>query len=135
MRPVFYIMLFLPMGITNGYAVVSLAYMLSQAGVSVGAIAGLVGLSLLPQTWRAIWAPLVDATLSVRGWYLISAVTSGLLMAATADLPGATYVGPGGLAEMSGHPGVVTSTPLSRDKDAQRRLWELSEETTGIRYP
>ena len=87
LRPVYYIMLFLPMGIANGYAVVSLAYMLSQAGVSVGAIAGLVGLSLLPQTWRAIWAPLVDATLSARGWYLISAVTSGALMAATAFVP------------------------------------------------
>ena len=56
-------------------------------------------------------------------------------MAATADLPGATYVGPGGLGEMSGHPQVVTSNGLSRDEDAQRRLWELSEETTGVRYP
>jgi hypothetical protein len=36
---------------------------------------------------------------------------------------------------MSGAPRVVTSTRLSRDEDAQRRLWELSEETTGIRYP
>ncbi len=56
-------------------------------------------------------------------------------MAATADLPGATYVGPGGLGELSGAPQVVTSTRLSHDEDAQRRLWELSEETTGIRYP
>ncbi|HEY1837213.1 MAG TPA: MFS transporter [Rhizomicrobium sp.] len=87
LRPVLYIALFLPMGLTNGYAVVSLAYLLSQAGVSVGAIAGLVGLSLLPQTWRALWAPLVDATLSVRVWYLISATVSGVLMAATAFVP------------------------------------------------
>ena len=58
-----------------------------------------------------------------------------VLMAATADLPGATYVGPGGLGEMRGAPQVVTSTRLSRDEDAQRRLWELSEQTTGIRYP
>jgi NAD(P)-dependent dehydrogenase (short-subunit alcohol dehydrogenase family) len=58
-----------------------------------------------------------------------------VLMAATADLPGATYVGPGGLGELQGHPQVVTSTGLSRDADAQRRLWELSEETTGISYP
>jgi NAD(P)-dependent dehydrogenase (short-subunit alcohol dehydrogenase family) len=58
-----------------------------------------------------------------------------VLMAATADLPGATYVGPGGLGEMSGAPQVVTSTRLSNDEDAQRRLWELSEQTTGIRYP
>jgi len=58
-----------------------------------------------------------------------------VLMAATADLPGATYVGPGGLGEMGGHPQVVTSARLSRDEDAQRRLWELTEETTGISYP
>jgi NAD(P)-dependent dehydrogenase (short-subunit alcohol dehydrogenase family) len=57
------------------------------------------------------------------------------LMAATADLPGATYVGPGGLGEMSGAPRVVTSSAASRDEDAQRRLWELSEKTTGISYP
>jgi NAD(P)-dependent dehydrogenase (short-subunit alcohol dehydrogenase family) len=57
------------------------------------------------------------------------------LMAATAELPGATYVGPGGLAELGGSPRVVTSARRSHDEEAQRRLWELSEETTGIRYP
>jgi NAD(P)-dependent dehydrogenase (short-subunit alcohol dehydrogenase family) len=58
-----------------------------------------------------------------------------MLMAATADLPGATYVGPAGLGELGGSPGVVTSGRLAHDEDAQRRLWELSEETTGIHYP
>jgi PAT family beta-lactamase induction signal transducer AmpG len=87
LRPVLYAMLFMPMGITNGYTVVALAYLLAQAGVSVGLIAGLVGLSLLPSIWRAVWAPLVDTTLSVRGWYLISTAASGLLMAATGFIP------------------------------------------------
>ena len=87
LRPVLYLMLFVPMGITNGYAVVALAYLLSQSGVTVGAIAGLVGWSLMPQTWRAVWAPLVDATLSVRAWYLISASVSGILMAITGFIP------------------------------------------------
>jgi NAD(P)-dependent dehydrogenase (short-subunit alcohol dehydrogenase family) len=57
------------------------------------------------------------------------------LMAATADLPGATYVGPGGLGEMGGAPQVTTSTRLSRDAEAQRALWELSERTTDVSYP
>jgi len=87
LRPVLYAMLFMPMGITNGYTVVALSYLLSHAGVSVGLIAGFVGLSLLPSTWRAMWAPLVDTTLSVRGWYLISASASGLLLAATGFVP------------------------------------------------
>jgi MFS transporter, PAT family, beta-lactamase induction signal transducer AmpG len=87
LRLVLYAMLFMPMGITNGYTVVVLAWLLSKAGVSVGLIAGFVGLSLFPQTWRAVWAPVVDTTLSIRGWYLISASTTGLLMAATAFIP------------------------------------------------
>ena len=57
------------------------------------------------------------------------------LMAATADLPGSTYVGPSGLGEMSGTPQVVTPRRLALDEVAQRRLWEISEEVTGITYP
>ena len=57
------------------------------------------------------------------------------LMAATADLPGGTYVGPGGPGQAGGRPRIVGSTPLARDEMAQRRLWELSEETVGLTWP
>ena len=57
------------------------------------------------------------------------------LMAATADLPGSTYVGPSNLFQMRGLPTVVTPRRLARDREAQRRLWELSEAATGIHYP
>lgn len=57
------------------------------------------------------------------------------LMAATADLPGSTYVGPGGPGEMSGAPRIVKPRALARDPETQRRFWELSEETVGLRYP
>ncbi|MFC6287259.1 oxidoreductase [Nocardioides sp. GCM10027113] len=57
------------------------------------------------------------------------------LMAATADLPGSTYCGPSGFHEQRGLPQVVGCTRLARDEQAQRRLWELSEETTGVRFP
>jgi NAD(P)-dependent dehydrogenase (short-subunit alcohol dehydrogenase family) len=57
------------------------------------------------------------------------------LMAATADLPGATYVGPDGPLEWGGRPRVTRSDKLSYDETAQRRLWQLSEETVGITYP
>lgn len=87
LRPVVFAMLFIPMGIATGYIQVALAYLLSQAGVSVGAIAGFVGLCLVPQTWRAMWSPLVDTTLSVRAWFFISVVATGLLMAVTAFVP------------------------------------------------
>ncbi|MDF9715907.1 SDR family NAD(P)-dependent oxidoreductase [Nocardioides sp. ChNu-153] len=57
------------------------------------------------------------------------------IMAATADLPGGTYCGPGGFRGIRGKPRVVGSTALSRDAEAQRQLWELSEETVGLTWP
>jgi NAD(P)-dependent dehydrogenase (short-subunit alcohol dehydrogenase family) len=57
------------------------------------------------------------------------------LMAATADLPGSTYVGPDGPLQMRGSPKIVTTSRGARDRTAQRRLWEISEEATGVHYP
>ena len=57
------------------------------------------------------------------------------LMAATDDLPGGTYVGPGGRGQSSGPPRIVDTSALARDEMAQRRLWELSEETVGLAWP
>ena len=57
------------------------------------------------------------------------------LMAATADLPGTTYVGPDGLLQLRGYPRIVKPRRLAQDEEAQRQLWELSEAATGIRYP
>ena len=58
-----------------------------------------------------------------------------ILMAATADLPGGTYVGPGGFAQMRGLPGVVAPGKLARDPEVARRLWELSERATNVLFP
>lgn len=57
------------------------------------------------------------------------------LMAATADLPGSTYVGPDGPLQLWGSPRIVGARPLARDREAARQLWELSQEATGVRYP
>ncbi|SEB83574.1 Short-chain dehydrogenase [Nocardioides exalbidus] len=57
------------------------------------------------------------------------------LMAATEDLPGGTYVGPSGLGQGSGAPGIVGATALAHDEMAQRRLWELSEKTVDLTWP
>jgi len=57
------------------------------------------------------------------------------LMAATADLPGSTYCGPSGPGEAYGTPQVVGCSRLARDREAARRLWEISEQATEIRYP
>jgi NAD(P)-dependent dehydrogenase (short-subunit alcohol dehydrogenase family) len=57
------------------------------------------------------------------------------LYAATApDLPGGTYVGPDGFAEQRGHPKPVSPNRAARDEDVARRLWEVSEQMTGVRF-
>lgn len=86
-HPILFLILFLPLGITNGYVVVTLAYILSHAGVSVSAVAALVAWSLFPQTWKVVWAPIVDTTLNNKLWYLVSAVVVGIFMTATAMVP------------------------------------------------
>lgn len=57
------------------------------------------------------------------------------LMAATADLPGNTFVGPGGFRQLSGRPRTVGRSRLARNADHARRLWEISEDTVDLRYP
>ncbi|GAB4011236.1 oxidoreductase [Nocardioides ultimimeridianus] len=57
------------------------------------------------------------------------------LMAATADLPGDTYCGPSGPGQLAGPPTVVGRSRMARDASAARRLWEISERTTGVAYP
>lgn len=56
------------------------------------------------------------------------------LYAATADLPGGTYVGPGGPGEMRGAPRIVGVSKAAADPESQRRLWQVSEELTGVSY-
>jgi NAD(P)-dependent dehydrogenase (short-subunit alcohol dehydrogenase family) len=48
---------------------------------------------------------------------------------------GGQYFGPDGFGEQRGYPKIVGSTAASHDVDAQRRLWTVSEELTGVAYP
>lgn len=57
------------------------------------------------------------------------------LYAATQDLPGASYVGPDGFQEMRGAPTLVGRSAAASDPATARRLWTVSEELTGTRFP
>lgn len=58
-----------------------------------------------------------------------------LLYAATAhDIEGGQYVGPGGFRKMRGAPELQRSSDGSYDRENARRLWEISEELTGVTY-
>lgn len=57
------------------------------------------------------------------------------LYAATAPeaVPGG-YYGPRGFYEMKGHPAPAKVMPKARDRQAARRLWQVCEEATGVRF-
>jgi NAD(P)-dependent dehydrogenase (short-subunit alcohol dehydrogenase family) len=57
------------------------------------------------------------------------------LFAATAsEARGGEYYGPDGWMEMKGYPKVVASNEASRDRAAAGRLFDVSEELTGVRF-
>jgi NAD(P)-dependent dehydrogenase (short-subunit alcohol dehydrogenase family) len=57
------------------------------------------------------------------------------LYAATQDLPGASFVGPDGFRERRGHPTLVGRSAAASDPQTAKRLWEVSEELTGVGFP
>ena len=57
------------------------------------------------------------------------------LYAATMDLPGNAYIGPGGRFEMRGYPTPVGRSKAAMDDETAAKLWDLSEQLTGVGFP
>jgi NAD(P)-dependent dehydrogenase (short-subunit alcohol dehydrogenase family) len=78
-----------------------------------------------------------DQLMSVANKLIAQSAAMGALptlYAATADVPGAAYIGPDGLFEQRGHPKLVDMSGAAKNADNARRLWELSEELTGVSF-
>ncbi len=56
------------------------------------------------------------------------------IYAAVADVPPNSFAGPDGLMEMRGKPKLVGRSKAAKNADVARRLWEASEELTGVRF-
>ncbi len=57
-----------------------------------------------------------------------------LYAATEPGVEGGTYIGPDGVAEQRGHPTKASPNSAARDEAVARRLWEISEEMTGVRF-
>jgi NAD(P)-dependent dehydrogenase (short-subunit alcohol dehydrogenase family) len=55
--------------------------------------------------------------------------------AASPDVRGGDYIGPDGFMGQRGFPRKVRSNSRSHDRAVAARLWAVSEELTGVRYP
>jgi len=58
-----------------------------------------------------------------------------LFAATSPDVEPGAYYGPGGFNGMRGHPKRVGSNAKSRDEVMARKLWDLSEQLTGVSLP
>jgi NAD(P)-dependent dehydrogenase (short-subunit alcohol dehydrogenase family) len=79
----------------------------------------------LPLTWLA---PVVTQTASMGALPTLRAATDPAVL-------GGQYYGPGGVGEVRGHPRLVTSSEESYDAAVQQRLWAVSEDLTGVKFP
>jgi PAT family beta-lactamase induction signal transducer AmpG len=86
-HPIAYLLLILPFGASSGYIGTTLGYQLSHAGVDADGIATLIAISFFPQTLKFLWAPLTDATLTRRTWFLVGALVTCGTFTTCATIP------------------------------------------------
>ena len=110
---------------------------LTAAGSNVRAVAahpGYAATNLQSRTQNAVQ----NTAMAIGNKLLAQSDEMGALptlYAATQDIPGGSYVGPDGIAEQRGHPTLVGRSGAASDGESARRLWERSEELTGVHFP
>jgi len=81
--------------------------------------------------------PLADRISAFAAQLFAQSDTMGALstlFAATQDVPAGSYIGPDGFRHLRGHPTVHLPAAQALDATTARRLWDLSEELTGVSW-
>jgi len=104
--------------------------------VSVAAHPGFVATNLQGAGFRmegkALVAEAVDVACRVLAQSTDAGACSTLYAATAPGLHGGEFIGP--RLVLWGHPARAWCTPAARDERAARRLWELSEQLTGVTF-
>jgi len=64
--------LYFPFGLMVGVPSVALGYLVTRAGLPVSAAAAIVGTAFLPHSWKFLWAPVGDLTLTRKRWWWLA---------------------------------------------------------------
>jgi NAD(P)-dependent dehydrogenase (short-subunit alcohol dehydrogenase family) len=117
-----------------------LGHRLAAAGAGTASLAAHPGV-VLTDLWRTSpgWQrALISPRLRLINFWMAQPVSQGALPALRAATDpaaqGGEYYGPGGFHEYTGSPVRVESTAASHDPAAQQRLWDISEQLTGVHY-
>ena len=79
--------LFAPFGISSGYVSVTLAFLLARAGLSTLEITTIIAGTIWVQTWKVLWAPIIDTVGNPKLWYGLGATGTGAAILAMSVLP------------------------------------------------
>lgn len=102
--------------------------------ISVAAHPGIANTELArhaPAALRVL-APIIGPFVSQDA---VSGALPSLRAATDPAVLGGQYYGPDGRGELRGNPHVVASSPQSYDETIQQRLWTVSEDLTGVKFP
>ena len=83
--------LFAPFGISSGYVSVTLAFLLGRAGLSTLEITTIIAGTLWVQTWKVLWAPIIDTVGNPKLWYGLGATAIGATILAMSVLPATVH--------------------------------------------
>jgi NAD(P)-dependent dehydrogenase (short-subunit alcohol dehydrogenase family) len=123
--------------LANMLFVLELQRRLTDAGSTVRAVAAHPGYAATNLQGRTA-SPISNFFMAVANRLVAQSDTMGALptlYASTADIPGGIYIGPDGFRHMRGHPAVDAPALRALDADVARRLWDLSEQLTGVSWP
>ncbi|GAA1869448.1 oxidoreductase [Brevibacterium marinum] len=102
--------------------------------IATAAHPGLAATNLYQREGSRVLASVTEAVIGL----ISQSETQGslpTLCAATADIPGNSYVGPGSFWQTRGEPKLVGRSAAAEDAEVARRLWTVSEELTGVEFP
>jgi NAD(P)-dependent dehydrogenase (short-subunit alcohol dehydrogenase family) len=133
----------------DAYAQSKLANLLFTSELQVrldAAGAGTIALAAHPGNARTdLWRTssrlermLISPRLRLLNFWLVQSAELGALPTLRAAVDpsarGGDYYGPAGPFQYTGYPTRVDSSPRSHDAAARRRLWDVSEQLTGVSY-
>lgn len=84
---ILYFFLFLPFGATQAFIIITIGTLAHDAGLSDAVIAGMAATSILPHTFKVLWAPLVDTVWSRRSWYIWTNLISSVAIMSLGFIP------------------------------------------------
>lgn len=86
-HPLVYTLLIVPFGASGGFVTVMLTFMASRHGLGETLVATLTAVSMFPQTWKFLFAPIADTTLTRKTWYYLACAVVALGTLLTGAIP------------------------------------------------